>query len=159
VKKFWISALILYGLSFLLTNSMFYKENIEIPVDSFYANFCAKLISLLGYEVHSDSYNIIHPDNSLQIAKGCDAVLPVLLLTSTIFIFPGIALNQKFKGAITGLLLLATVNIIRIISLFFVGLYAKSWFDFFHVEFWQALFILLSVWYFFAWLSRQKTSS
>ena len=47
---------------------------------------------------------------------------------------------------------LATVNILRIVSLYLVGVYYVQAFDFVHGELWQLLFILLPLVLWLGWL-------
>ena len=42
-------------------------------------------------------------------------------------------------------MILAVVNLVRIVSLFLVGVYFPKAFDWMHVEVWSAIFILLAI--------------
>ena len=51
------------------------------------------------------------------------------------------------------MLALAVLNLIRIVTLFLIGVYFRKFFHMMHIDVWQALFILLtiSLWFLWAW--------
>jgi len=88
---------------------------------------------------------------SVSIARGCDAVEAMALFTSALLSFPAQWL-KKLIGLAAGLLVLFTLNIGRIISLFLTGVHYPKAFEFMHVEFWQVAFILFAVGLWIFWI-------
>ena len=81
---------------------------------------------------------------SLEIVKSCDAMEDNILFLSAVFALPSPA-RRRAAAAALGLTLLVIANLARLVSLYFVGLYAPSAFEFFHIELWPLLLILLTV--------------
>ncbi len=48
-------------------------------------------------------------------------------------------------GVISGVCLLFTLNIIRLISLYYAGTYSQELFELFHIEIWQPVFIICAL--------------
>jgi exosortase H (IPTLxxWG-CTERM-specific) len=90
---------------------------------------------------------------SLRIVKTCDAMEANLLFIAAIVAFPARWSKKLVAGAV-GLVLLVAVNIVRICSLYFIGIYAAPRFELFHFEIWPLLlvaaaaaeFALLATW-------------
>ncbi len=91
------------------------------------------------------------PEYAVNIAKGCDSVEAIALLGIGLAVFP-IQWQRKLKGMIIGAALFLGLNLIRIVSLFLIGKYVPSIFDFMHVDVWQALFLFLIVSFWLWWV-------
>ncbi len=93
---------------------------------------------------------------AVSIERGCNGMEAMIILFAAIFAFPA-SLKHKLAGLGVGFLAIQALNIVRIISLFYLGQYSKVWFDWFHLYLWQALIILdaLVVWLLWLrWLPR-----
>jgi exosortase/archaeosortase family protein len=95
--------------------------------------------------------------NSLEIVKACGAFDVIILLASAILAEP-FPLRQRLAAAATGTAVVVLVNFVRILSLYYVGLYAAPAFDFVHLELWPALLILATVLLFFGFVRRAHRS-
>ncbi|MBK9249000.1 MAG: hypothetical protein IPM69_13020 [Ignavibacteria bacterium] len=62
-------------------------------------------------------------------------------------------MEKRIIGALSGVLILFGINIIRLITLFLTGTYKSEYFELMHIEIWQALFIILALMLFVVWLS------
>lgn len=62
--------------------------------------------------------------------------------------------RQKLMGVIIGFFAIQSLNVVRVISLFYLGQWDKEIFDFAHYYLWQALIILDAFVVFLIWLSR-----
>lgn len=62
--------------------------------------------------------------------------------------------RQKLGGVLLGFLAIQAMNVLRVISLFYLGKWDKDMFDFAHLYLWQALIILDAFVVFLLWLSR-----
>ena len=109
------------------------------------------ILNGLGQDVTVDERAIRSPaGGSLLIERGCDAIHPSGLFASAVLASP-VPLWTRLAGMFVGTFLLATTNLIRIISLYFVQIHWRDLFDMMHVEVWQALFIFLAVLLWVVW--------
>jgi len=80
---------------------------------------------------------------SLVIVKSCDGMEPTILLLAAIAAFPA-QWSRRIRAAALGVLILVFVNLIRICTLYYVGIHVPSWFEFAHLELWPLLFIAIA---------------
>lgn len=117
------------------------------------AKAAALVLSLLGHPVTADGVALNSPAFSMSIATGCDAVQASAFFVFAILLSPvGVALSRCLVPVFVGLVVLAVINVVRIVSLYLIGVYYVKAFDFVHGELWQLLFILLPLTLWLGWL-------
>jgi exosortase H (IPTLxxWG-CTERM-specific) len=89
----------------------------------------------------------------IEMRNGCNAIDVTVLLWSAMLAFPA-QWSQKIKGVLAGSLLILSVNLLRFISLFYLGQYSLTWFDFAHSYLWQSLIVLDTMVVFWIWVRR-----
>lgn len=99
----------------------------------------------------------------VKVENGCNAVNVTILLWAAMLTYPAPWL-QKLKGVAAGSLVLHIVNLIRIISLFYLGQYNQAWFNFAHFYLWESLIVLDTLAIFWLWAvlvrkSRQPSNA
>ncbi len=67
--------------------------------------------------------------------------------------------KARAAGIAVGLLAIQGVNLVRIVSLFWLGAHRRDVFELFHAAIWQTLLILLAVGIFLAWGRRLRGRS
>ena len=84
---------------------------------------------------------------AVEIQPGCNGVEALIILFAAMFAFPA-PLKHKLVGFAIGFVAIQLLNLVRIISLFYMGQWDMTWFEWFHLYLWQALIILdaLVVW-------------
>jgi len=95
---------------------------------------------------------------AVEIAPGCNGVEAVIILAAAILAFPASG-REKLVGLGLGMIAIQALNMVRIISLFYLGQWQPTWFEWAHLYVWQALIILdaLVVWLIWLrWLSRRS---
>jgi exosortase H (IPTLxxWG-CTERM-specific) len=148
LRFFVLFMTLLIGLfSLRITNVM--RDWVTVPVTGVLADISAFLIKLFDKDVVS--YGVIIQSQSngfaVQIAPGCDGIEAVIILVSAIVAFPS-PWKHKLVGIAVGFVAIQALNLVRIISLFYLGQWNQTWFEWFHLYLWQALIILdaLAVW-------------
>jgi exosortase H (IPTLxxWG-CTERM-specific) len=86
----------------------------------------------------------------IRMANGCNGVNVTILLWAAVIAFPA-SWVQKAKGLLTGTLAIHFINLIRFISLFYLGQYNQRWFDFAHMYVWESLMMLDTLVVFWTW--------
>ena len=119
------------------------------PWTSFLAWFSASLMTVFDADVISHG-RIIQSQATgfgVSIEAGCNGVEAVIILMAGMVAFPA-PLRLKVIGILIGLVAVQGVNILRVISLYYLGKWDKEVFDFAHLYLWQALIMLdvLLVW-------------
>ena len=97
---------------------------------------------------------------AITVRRGCDAVEPSWFLCAALLAFPA-PFKRKVLGILVGVALLQMLNLIRIVSLFFIGLNYPRFFGPAHVEVWPIVFIITAIGLWIGWISwsRQPAST
>jgi len=77
----------------------------------------------------------------IELKDGCNGVNVMILLWSAMLAFPG-SLAWKLTGLLAGAFAIEGLNFLRFISLFYLGQYNLSWFEFAHLYLWETLIML-----------------
>jgi exosortase/archaeosortase family protein len=102
------------------------------------------LLNMLGQTVRVHDATIFAKGFAVDVRRGCDAIDPLALFVSAVLAFPG-PLRRKLPGAMVGALVLLSINVVRIVTLFLTGVYYPRAFPAVHADVWQIMFILLTV--------------
>lgn len=125
------------------------QQHVILPFTSAIADFSAWLMRLFDTQVVSERNIIRHGSGGpgIEIVAGCNGVEAILILVSAILAFPA-PWKHKFVGIALGFLAIQALNLVRIVSLFYLHQCHSAWFEWFHLYLWQALIILdaLIVW-------------
>jgi exosortase H (IPTLxxWG-CTERM-specific) len=83
----------------------------------------------------------------VSIEAGCNGVEAALILIAAMLAYPA-PWRHRLLGIIAGLVAVQALNIVRVISLFYLGQWSVSAFEWSHLYLWQALIMLdvLVVW-------------
>lgn len=102
------------------------------------------ILNILGEGASASGTAVTSPRYSVDIRHGCDAIEPSALFIAAVLAFPGRWLS-KLPGLLAGTVVLAIINLVRIVTLFYTGIYKPRWFEAMHVDVWQPIFILLAL--------------
>lgn len=158
--RFSILFLVLLFLLFTLEVLGPVETHVIHPFTEGLATFSTWLIRIFDGSVTTTG-NAIHSSRvawGVTIERGCNGVEAVIILFAAIFAFPA-PWKHRLLGFVAGFFAIQALNLVRIISLFYLGEWETSkcvvgaechrvWFDWFHLYLWQALIILdaLVVW-------------
>jgi exosortase H (IPTLxxWG-CTERM-specific) len=90
---------------------------------------------------------------AVEMRDGCNAVNVAILLWSAILAYPA-PWKLKALGLVAGSMIVQALNIVRFISLFYLGQYSMHWFDFAHAYLWESLLTLDTMVVFWLWVNR-----
>jgi exosortase H (IPTLxxWG-CTERM-specific) len=148
IRFFVLFTVLLVGL-FTLEILQPAEEYVILPFTSFIADVSVWILQVFDDSVESYK-NIIRNSVTgfgVRIERGCNGVEAVIILFAAIFSFPA-PFKNKIIGFVIGFFAIQVLNLVRIISLFYLGQWNQVAFEWFHLYLWQALIILdaLVVW-------------
>jgi exosortase/archaeosortase family protein len=108
------------------------------------------ILNILGQHSHVADVTITTPSFTMGIRRGCDAVEPTWLLCAVILAFPA-ALTRKLWGILVGIVMLQLLNLVRIVTLYWIGVHWPSAFNSAHLEIWPVVFIIVALLLFVGW--------
>jgi exosortase H (IPTLxxWG-CTERM-specific) len=134
------------------------EENVIHPINRGITTVSAGVLNVMAQNVRVSGTVISGHCFAVDLKTGCNGVEATLFLVAAILAFPGPAVRQRFQAALIGAGALQLANLIRVISLYLLGCYQRSWFDAFHLAVWQTLIFGLAVGMFLVWTRRVTTA-
>jgi exosortase H (IPTLxxWG-CTERM-specific) len=83
----------------------------------------------------------------VSIEAGCNGIEAALILIAAMLAFPA-SWRHRLVGVAAGLVAVQALNVVRVVSLFYLGQWSERAFEWAHLYLWQALIMLdvLVVW-------------
>ncbi len=153
VFRFVVLFGLLLGLFHLVRSTSFVMDTVWPAHLRLVTQMSGAILSVFEDSLRVSGYSISSPRYSLAIARGCDAFEPCALFVSGVLAFPAPWLS-KIPGALLGTLAIMVMNLVRIVSLFYIGAFWPRAFHIMHVDVWQTLFILLAILFWTYWALR-----
>ncbi|HEY0232555.1 MAG TPA: exosortase H [Dokdonella sp.] len=129
------------------------EDHVILPFTAGIAHVCMWIVGL--FDTHAVAYGkeLRSTTNgfAISIERGCNGVEAVIILVSAMLAFPA-PWKHKLAGIGVGFVAIQALNLVRIISLFYLGQWNRMWFDWFHLYLWQALIVLDALVVFLIWL-------
>jgi len=148
IRFFILFTVLLVGL-FTLEILQPVEKHVILPFTSFIADISVWIIQFFDDDVIARA-NVIKDSVSgfgVRIERGCNGVEAMIILFAALFAFPA-PLKNKLMGLLVGFFAIQGLNLVRIVSLFYLGQWNQVAFEWFHLYLWQALIIMdaLVVW-------------
>lgn len=151
VNRLLLRFIVFMGLFYILWASPIFQTTIVPFIAKLYAQTGSFVLNILGYSVSSHQDLITSQQFSIGIQNGCDGIEGMAIYLCAVVIYPA-SLSQKAKGLLWGSVFLILLNLIRIVSLYIIGIHLPSIFDIMHESIWQILFIVLTLAALFVWV-------
>ena len=136
---------VLFGVEMLNT----VQEAVVQPWTSWVASVSAGIAKFFDPTVISYGRVLQSPATGfgVSIEPGCNGIEACIVLFAAIMAFPA-SWRHKLVGLVAGFVAVQALNVVRVISLFYLGQWDMDVFDFAHEYLWQALIMLdvLVVW-------------
>jgi exosortase H (IPTLxxWG-CTERM-specific) len=152
IRFFVLFGVLLVGL-FTLEILQPVEKYVILPFTSLIADLSVWIIQLFDDNVIATG-NVIRDGASgfgVRIERGCNGVEALIILFAAIFAFPA-PFRNKLIGFAIGFVAIQALNLVRIISLFYLGQWNQVAFEWFHLYLWQALIILDALVVWLVWL-------
>jgi exosortase H (IPTLxxWG-CTERM-specific) len=86
----------------------------------------------------------------VEIGASCDAGELLAVLLAAIVAFPS-TWRRRFLGVAAGIAVVSGANLLRICSLYFIGVHSRRAFDLVHHDLWPPLMLVLTGAFFLVW--------
>ena len=117
------------------------------------ASWTSHALNLLGTSTRVNGTILASDSFAVNIVAECTAVGPLVLFIGAVVAYPA-PLRAKMLGALLGLVVLTLVNLVRIMSLFWIGSAYPQYLDMAHLLVWQTAIILLAIILWLFWVER-----
>ena len=125
------------------------QDAFVLPWTEALARICARVITLFDSRVAVFGKVLQSTTNgfAISIEAGCNGIEAAIILIAAMLAFPA-PWKHRVVGILAGLAAVQALNIVRVISLFYLGQWSLKAFEWAHFYLWQALIMLdvLIVW-------------
>jgi exosortase/archaeosortase family protein len=160
------SPVLRFGVGFTALMALYYVVALTPQFDSILFHSLAwnarasnAVLELLGQDTTASELTIHSARFAINVRRGCDAFEPAWFFCAAVLSFPA-PFRRKLAGILAGSGLIFATNIVRISSLYLIGLYWPRFFSPAHLEIWPIALILLAVFLWISWIgySRKGTA-
>lgn len=129
------------------------QQWLVLPWTNALANISAWLMQWLDTGVVTFGKVIQSTQNqfAISIEAGCNGIEAMIVLLAAILAFPS-SWTYKLLGLLWGFIAIQGINLVRIVSLFYLGQWNYTWFEWAHLYIWQALIMLDALIVFLIWV-------
>ncbi len=151
--RFFLVFLVIQGVLFTAELTSLAQRLVIVSFTEGVASISAGLIKLFDAGVISYGKVIqdLETGFAVSIEAGCNGVEATIVLLAALMAFPAPWRNRLW-GLLIGFLTIQGLNILRIISLFYIGQWDMKVFEWAHLYIWQALIMLDVLIIFLIWL-------
>jgi exosortase H (IPTLxxWG-CTERM-specific) len=149
-SRFLILFLSILGISFTVIALRPVNDAFVVPYTTLIAKVAGTLLGLFGEDITINGCVLRSPRFAVTIYNGCNGLITSLIFISGVLAFPA-KLSAKAIGVIGGLVAIQAINMVRIISLFYIGIYLPKLFNSSHIFIWQSLVIIAGVTLWIVW--------
>ncbi len=136
---------------------------VVMPWTEAVARASALLVTLFDAHVQSYGRLLVSTANgfAVSIESGCNGVEAAIILAAGMIAVPAPA-RLKLAGIVGGIVAVQALNVVRVVSLFYLGQWSRDAFEWAHLYAWQALIMLdvLVVWLLWLqWVRRRERNA
>jgi len=141
-------------LAFMLIYSRIAETEALAGFLTFNARATGAILNLFGASAQVDGALISSPDYSMRIVTECTGLVPMAIVVCAVLAYPCTA-KQKAIGAALGIVALFVLNLVRTVSLFFIGgHFSSSFFNTAHFLIWQPVMIVVAIVLWLFWVEK-----
>lgn len=157
LRPLWRSWLVLAGTigGFLLAQPFLIYVGFIEWANRLTAQMLAGLLWLLGVGGIAEGARVRSDVFSLEIVAECTAILPIVIFLGALWATPATA-RARWSAVLVGIPLIVLFNLLRLVSLIYIGHLAPRWVETVHLLIWQPLVILFSVGLWLWWAERWR---
>lgn len=125
------------------------QQHLVLPWTTLLAYMCAKLVTWFDSSAAASGKVLWNQATGfgVSIEPGCNGIEACIVLFAAMMAFPS-TWKHKLAGLVVGFAAVQALNVVRVISLFYLGQWNTAVFNFAHEFLWQGLIMLdvLIVW-------------
>lgn len=155
MARFFVVFLLLLAVLFGVELTPWAQAWVVVPWTNALASIATAIVTLFdpGVVASGKVIRSVGSGFAVSIEAGCNGVEATIVLVAAILAFPA-PWRHKAIGIVLGIVAVQLLNVVRVISLFYIGQWNREAFEWAHQYVWQALIMLdvLIVW--LIWVRR-----
>ena len=151
--RFLILFLTTLGVSFTVLALRQVNDAFVTPYTAVIAQMSGFVLRIFGEKATVTGCVVSSPRFAVTIYNGCNGLITSLIFVSGVLAFPA-KFSAKLIGVIGGLLTIQLINLVRIVSLFYIGIFLPHHFNEAHIFVWQSLVIIAGISLWIVWAHK-----
>jgi len=151
--RFLILFLTILGVSFTVVALRQVNDAFVTPYTAVIARMSGFVLNIFGEKAAVTGCVVSSPRFAVTIYNGCNGLITSLIFISGVLAFPA-KFSAKVIGVVGGLLTIQFINLVRIVSLFYIGVFLPQHFNDAHIFVWQSLVILAGISLWIVWAHK-----
>jgi len=148
--RFLVFFLLLLTAAFSIIALQSVNDAVIVPYTAFIARISGSILGVLGEEIVVSGCDLRSPRFAVTIFNGCNGVIASLVFSAAVLAFPA-SWRSKITGVAIGLLVIQLLNLVRIVSLYYIGAFLPDYFNQAHIVIWQSVVIAAAVAMWIVW--------
>jgi len=129
------------------------EEKLIHPLTALIASQAAWVLKALGMKVAAGGITITGEGFSVEILGNCNAIFEMGLFLCAVLAFPAKPAEKALAGSL-GVIFIYCLNLLRVVSLYLIGVYAPQHFEESHAYVSQTIFIVLVSFFWLLWVGK-----
>jgi exosortase H (IPTLxxWG-CTERM-specific) len=151
--RFLFLFLLILGASFTVVALRQVDAAMVAPYTAFVARVSGFVLHVFGEDAAVNGCVVSSSRFAVTIHNGCNGLITSLIFISGVLAFPA-RWSAKLIGVAGGLAAIQLVNLVRIVTLFYIGVFLPQYFGEAHIFIWQTLVILFGISLWIVWAHR-----
>ena len=152
-RAFLLKFVLLVAVFFLAVAPKPVNDAVVEPFTSLVATAGGAACRLFGEPTVMKGTAISSPRFAVNIRNGCNGLETVFIFAAAVLAFPA-PWKNRLTGLAAGIVLIQLFNLVRIVSLFYIGIHFPRIFEDWHTVVWQVLVVLFGFLLFLLWAAR-----
>jgi exosortase H (IPTLxxWG-CTERM-specific) len=131
------------------------QHDVVEPLNRHLARVARWALHGAGVAAASTGAVVTVPGFAVEIKNNCNAIYEIGLYAAAVWAYPA-PLRERLVGTAVGVGVLYLVNLLRILALIALGVYAREWFDTAHLYGWQLVFLAVVAVCWLSWVLRVR---
>jgi exosortase/archaeosortase family protein len=147
--RFGLYAVVAFGVLYAL------QDQVVEPFTRGIAWATYRIMRALGAPVSLDGVTVSVPHFSVLIRNNCNAAYEMGLYAAATLAYPA-PVSRRTRGILFAFVVLYLVNLVRVLSLVYMGYLLPGFFDAAHVYVWQVFFLVVVAALWLSWIGRVR---
>jgi len=148
--RFLVTFLALVAVAFGLIALKPVNDAVVDPYTAFIARSAGTILRAFGEDLTVRGCLLTSPRFSVSIFNGCNGLITTMILVAGVLAFPT-GWRAKLIGVVGGIFGVQIINMVRIVSLYYIGAFFPEYFNDAHVVVWQTIVILAGIALWVSW--------
>ncbi len=138
---------------YTLLRTSILRDYLAEPLAVSFATVSGFLLNLLSLKATASGTTLQVQGFAAQIDDVCTGIFVVAIYLSAVLAYPS-RVREKLKGLLLGASTILILNLIRVVSLMYIGLHLPEFFETAHLLVWQSLIIFSALLVWIYWTER-----